>query len=71
MLVLDLSHPNELFVTMEILINAALKRITQVMSNLSTCRPKILEQIKKRSQNRLGGDHPVSMFVLEKKTAFT
>ncbi|XP_022110975.1 cytoplasmic dynein 2 light intermediate chain 1-like isoform X2 [Acanthaster planci] len=57
MLILDLSHPNELWVTMEVLLKAALKRIEKVMDKLLTASPRIHEEIMNRSRKRFG-DHP-------------
>ncbi|XP_033645784.1 cytoplasmic dynein 2 light intermediate chain 1-like [Asterias rubens] len=58
MLILDLSHPNELWITMDVLIQTTLKRIEQVISKLSVSNPKINAQIKMRSRELFGEDHP-------------
>ncbi|XP_038049783.1 cytoplasmic dynein 2 light intermediate chain 1-like [Patiria miniata] len=57
MLVLDLSHPHELWVTMEVLLKAARKRIENVMTKLLTACPDVQEEIMTRSRERFG-DHP-------------
>jgi dynein light intermediate chain 2 len=57
-LVLDLSHPNELWATMEMLIETTLQRIKEVMAKLSEVCPKIHEEIKKKPSIQFGDDHP-------------
>ncbi len=58
-LVLDLSHPYEIWNTMETLLKAALSRIEQVISKISAEDPRIYDRIKAKSWRRIGEDHPV------------
>ncbi|XP_072031867.1 cytoplasmic dynein 2 light intermediate chain 1-like [Amphiura filiformis] len=57
-LVLDLSHPYEIWNTMETLLKAALNRIEHVISKVSAEDPRIYDRIKAKSWRRIGEDHP-------------
>ncbi|XP_053239325.1 cytoplasmic dynein 2 light intermediate chain 1 isoform X2 [Podarcis raffonei] len=57
-LVLDLSKPNELWPTMESLLQATRKHVDRVITKLGQTNPKAATEIKQRIWNNLPKDHP-------------
>ncbi|KAM6406581.1 cytoplasmic dynein 2 light intermediate chain 1 [Pluvialis apricaria] len=57
-LVLDLSKPNELWTTMEKLLQVTRKHMNKILSKLEKTNPEVATEIKQRMQNNLQRDHP-------------
>lgn len=56
--VLDLSNPNDLWLTLDALLKAVRARIDKVASDLAAKDSKIAAQLKKKSWQKYGDDHP-------------
>lgn len=63
-LVIDLSQPNEIWKTIETLLNAVRQRIENVLERISNQDASIREQLKARIEKNIG-DHIVSGLWLE------
>lgn len=61
-LVLDLSKPNELWMTMENLLQATRNHVNKILAKLEKTDPEVAAEIKQKMQNNLQRDHPVSYF---------
>lgn len=61
-LVLDLSKPNELWMTMENLLQATRNHVNKILAKLEKTDPEVAAEIKQKTQNNLQRDHPVSYF---------
>lgn len=61
-LVLDLSKPNELWTTMEKLLQVTRNHVNKILAKLETANPEVAAEIKQRMRNNLQRDHPVSCF---------
>ncbi|KAH0622746.1 hypothetical protein JD844_025346 [Phrynosoma platyrhinos] len=57
-LVLDLSKPNELWPTMESLLQVTRKHVDRVITKLGQTNPKAASEIKQKMWNNLPKDHP-------------
>ncbi|XP_044284901.1 cytoplasmic dynein 2 light intermediate chain 1, partial [Varanus komodoensis] len=57
-LVLDLSKPNELWPTMNILLQATRKHVDRVITKLGQTNPRAAADIKQKKWNNLPKDHP-------------
>uniref|UniRef100_A0A8C2TCJ0 Cytoplasmic dynein 2 light intermediate chain 1 n=1 Tax=Coturnix japonica TaxID=93934 RepID=A0A8C2TCJ0_COTJA len=57
-LVLDLSKPNELWMTMENLLQATRNHVNKVLAKLEKTDPEVAAEIKQKMQNNLQRDHP-------------
>ncbi|XP_062827455.1 cytoplasmic dynein 2 light intermediate chain 1 isoform X3 [Anolis carolinensis] len=57
-LVLDLSKPNELWPTMESLLQVTRKHVDRVITKLGQTNPKAATEIKQKMWNNLPKDHP-------------
>jgi len=61
-LVLDLSKPNELWTTMEKLLQVTRNHVNKILTKLQKTNPEVATEIKQRMRNNLQRDHPVSYF---------
>lgn len=61
-LVLDLSKPNELWTTMESLLQVTRNHVNRILTKLEKTNPEVAAEIKQRMWNNLQRDHPVSYF---------
>ncbi|XP_040525074.1 cytoplasmic dynein 2 light intermediate chain 1 isoform X3 [Gallus gallus] len=57
-LVLDLSKPNELWMTMENLLQATRNHVNKILAKLEKTDPEVAAEIKQKMQNNLQRDHP-------------
>ncbi|NXX89733.1 DC2L1 protein, partial [Centropus bengalensis] len=57
-LVLDLSKPNELWTTMEKLLQVTRNHVNKILNKLEKTNPEVATEIKQRMQNNLQRDHP-------------
>ncbi|XP_042732695.1 cytoplasmic dynein 2 light intermediate chain 1 isoform X1 [Lagopus leucura] len=57
-LVLDLSKPNELWMTMENLLQATRNHVNKILAKLEKADPEAAAEIKQKMQNNLQRDHP-------------
>ncbi|XP_040553626.1 cytoplasmic dynein 2 light intermediate chain 1 isoform X4 [Gallus gallus] len=57
-LVLDLSKPNELWMTMENLLQATRNHVNKILAKLEKTDPEVAGEIKQKMQNNLQRDHP-------------
>ncbi|NXF47949.1 DC2L1 protein, partial [Oceanites oceanicus] len=57
-LVLDLSKPNELWTTMEKLLQVTRNHVKKILTKLEKTNPEVATEIKQRMQNNLQRDHP-------------
>ncbi|KAK4825137.1 hypothetical protein QYF61_024117, partial [Mycteria americana] len=57
-LVLDLSKPNELWTTMEKLLQVTRNHVNKILTKLEKTNPEVATEIKQRMQNNLQRDHP-------------
>uniref|UniRef100_U3IR72 Cytoplasmic dynein 2 light intermediate chain 1 n=1 Tax=Anas platyrhynchos platyrhynchos TaxID=8840 RepID=U3IR72_ANAPP len=57
-LVLDLSKPNELWTTMENLLQAIRHHVNKILAKLEKTNPEVATEIKQRMRNSLQKDHP-------------
>ncbi|POI36202.1 hypothetical protein CIB84_000045 [Bambusicola thoracicus] len=57
-LVLDLSKPNELWMTMENLLQATRNHVNNILAKLEKTDPEVAAEIKQKMQNNLQRDHP-------------
>ncbi|KFQ73983.1 Cytoplasmic dynein 2 light intermediate chain 1, partial [Phaethon lepturus] len=57
-LVLDLSKPNELWTTMEKLLQVTRIHVHKILTKLEQTNPEVATEIKQRMQNNLQRDHP-------------
>nr|XP_047913602.1 cytoplasmic dynein 2 light intermediate chain 1 isoform X1 [Anser cygnoides] len=57
-LVLDLSKPNELWTTMENLLQAIRDHVNKILAKLEKTNPEVATEIKQRMRNSLQKDHP-------------
>uniref|UniRef100_A0A8C5T568 Cytoplasmic dynein 2 light intermediate chain 1 n=1 Tax=Malurus cyaneus samueli TaxID=2593467 RepID=A0A8C5T568_9PASS len=58
-LVLDLSKPNELWTTMESLLQVTRNHVNKILTKLEKTNPEVAAEIKQRMWNDLKRDHPV------------
>lgn len=59
---MDLSKPNELWTTMENLLQAIRHHVNKILAKLEKTNPEVATEIKQRMRNSLQKDHPVSYF---------
>uniref|UniRef100_A0A8C7EGH4 Cytoplasmic dynein 2 light intermediate chain 1 n=1 Tax=Nothoprocta perdicaria TaxID=30464 RepID=A0A8C7EGH4_NOTPE len=57
-LVLDLSKPNELWTTMESLLQVTRSHVNKILTKLGKTNPEVAAEIKQRVWNNLQKDHP-------------
>ncbi|XP_075269005.1 cytoplasmic dynein 2 light intermediate chain 1 isoform X2 [Opisthocomus hoazin] len=57
-LVLDLSKPNELWTTMEKLLQVTRNHVNKILTKLQKTNPEVATEIKQRMRNNLQRDHP-------------
>ncbi|KFQ50071.1 Cytoplasmic dynein 2 light intermediate chain 1, partial [Nestor notabilis] len=57
-LVLDLSKPNELWTTMEKLLQVTRNHVSKILAKLEKTNPEVVTEIKQRMRNNLQRDHP-------------
>uniref|UniRef100_A0A8C9F3D3 Dynein cytoplasmic 2 light intermediate chain 1 n=1 Tax=Pavo cristatus TaxID=9049 RepID=A0A8C9F3D3_PAVCR len=57
-LVLDLSKPNELWMTMENLLQATRNHVNKILAKLGKADPEVAAEMKQKMQNNLQRDHP-------------
>ena len=57
-IVLDLSRPEELWNTLESLLNQVRSRVSKVMSNLKSVEPELVQHLVRQSWQEYGKDHP-------------
>ncbi|KFV54435.1 Cytoplasmic dynein 2 light intermediate chain 1, partial [Tyto alba] len=57
-LVLDLSRPNELWTTMEKLLQVTRNHVNKILTKLEKTNPEVATEIKQRIQKSLQRDHP-------------
>ncbi|XP_044867666.1 cytoplasmic dynein 2 light intermediate chain 1 isoform X4 [Mauremys mutica] len=57
-LVLDLSKPNELWPTMDSLLQATRNHVDKIITKLGKTNPKVATEIKQRTWNNMPKDHP-------------
>ncbi|KFQ26159.1 Cytoplasmic dynein 2 light intermediate chain 1, partial [Merops nubicus] len=57
-LVLDLSKPNELWTTMDQLLQATRSHVNKILAKLEKTTPEVAAEIKERMRNNLPRDHP-------------
>nr|XP_025979064.1 cytoplasmic dynein 2 light intermediate chain 1 [Dromaius novaehollandiae] len=57
-LVLDLSKPNELWTTMESLLQVTRNHVNKILTKLGKTNPEVATEIKQRMWNNLQKDHP-------------
>ncbi|KFR06204.1 Cytoplasmic dynein 2 light intermediate chain 1, partial [Nipponia nippon] len=57
-LVLDLSKPNELWTTMEKLLQVTRNHVNKILTKLEKTNPEVATEIKQRMRNYLQRDHP-------------
>ncbi|XP_031552377.1 cytoplasmic dynein 2 light intermediate chain 1-like [Actinia tenebrosa] len=57
-IVLDLSLPNELWVTMETLLSQVKSRVNKVLEELARKNPGVVNEMKKNAWKKFGDDHP-------------
>ncbi|XP_074898921.1 cytoplasmic dynein 2 light intermediate chain 1 isoform X3 [Buteo buteo] len=57
-LVLDLSKPNELWTTMEKLLQVTRNHVNKILTKLEKTNPEVATEIKQRMWNNLQRDHP-------------
>ncbi|XP_051471576.1 cytoplasmic dynein 2 light intermediate chain 1 isoform X2 [Apus apus] len=57
-LVLDLSKPNELWTTMEKLLQVTRNHVNKILTKLEKTNPKVATEMKHRMRNNLQKDHP-------------
>ena len=57
----DLSTPNDLWVTMEALLGYLTNRVEQCLTEAARRDSQLWEKVKAKTKKRLGGDHPVRM----------
>uniref|UniRef100_A0A8D2QUE1 Cytoplasmic dynein 2 light intermediate chain 1 n=1 Tax=Zosterops lateralis melanops TaxID=1220523 RepID=A0A8D2QUE1_ZOSLA len=57
-LVLDLSKPNELWTTMESLLQVTRSHVNKILTKLEKTNPEVAAEIKQRMWNHLQRDHP-------------
>uniref|UniRef100_A0A8C0EM33 Cytoplasmic dynein 2 light intermediate chain 1 n=1 Tax=Bubo bubo TaxID=30461 RepID=A0A8C0EM33_BUBBB len=57
-LVLDLSKPNELWTTMEKLLQVTRNHVNKILTKLEKTNPEVATEIKQRMRNNLQRDHP-------------
>ncbi|NXQ09387.1 DC2L1 protein, partial [Vidua macroura] len=62
-LVLDLSKPNELWTTMENLLQVTRNHVNKILTKLKKTNPEVAAEIKQRTWNNLQRDHPDSALV--------
>ncbi|NXA81934.1 DC2L1 protein, partial [Thryothorus ludovicianus] len=62
-LVLDLSKPNELWTTMESLLQVTRNHVNKILTKLEKTNPEVAAEIKQRMWNDLQRDHPDSALV--------
>ncbi|XP_064270489.1 cytoplasmic dynein 2 light intermediate chain 1 isoform X4 [Passer domesticus] len=62
-LVLDLSKPNELWTTMESLLQVTRSHVNKILTKLEKTNPEVAAEIKQRMWNNLQRDHPDSALV--------
>nr|XP_021382121.1 cytoplasmic dynein 2 light intermediate chain 1 isoform X2 [Lonchura striata domestica] len=62
-LVLDLSKPNELWTTMENLLQVTRNQVNKILTKLEKTNPEVADEIKQRMWNDLQRDHPDSALV--------
>ncbi|NXR95833.1 DC2L1 protein, partial [Hypocryptadius cinnamomeus] len=62
-LVLDLSKPNELWTTMESLLQVTRNHVNKILTKLEKTNPEVAAEIKQRMWNNLQRDHPDSALV--------
>ncbi|XP_068041967.1 cytoplasmic dynein 2 light intermediate chain 1 isoform X2 [Anomalospiza imberbis] len=62
-LVLDLSKPNELWTTMENLLQVTRNHVNKILTKLEKTNPEVAAEIKQRMWNNLQRDHPDSALV--------
>ena len=60
-LMVDLSTPNDLWVTMEALLGYLTNRVEQCLTEAARRDSQLWEKVKAKTKERLGGDHPVRM----------
>ncbi|EDO46938.1 predicted protein [Nematostella vectensis] len=60
---LDLSLPNELWHTMETLLNQVKKRVHKVMDELAAKNPSAVQKLRNDAWEKFGTDHPDKSFV--------
>ena len=58
-LMVDLSTPNDLWVTMEALLGYLTNRVEQCLTEAARRDSQLWEKVKAKTKERLGGDHPV------------
>uniref|UniRef100_A0A8D0GGE6 Cytoplasmic dynein 2 light intermediate chain 1 n=1 Tax=Sphenodon punctatus TaxID=8508 RepID=A0A8D0GGE6_SPHPU len=61
-LVLDLSKPNELWLTMENLLRVTRSHVDKLVTKLGKTNPKAATEIKQRQRSNMQKDHPVRFF---------
>jgi dynein light intermediate chain 2 len=57
-LVLDLSKPDQLWNTLDVFIRRLRSSVSQVLADLQSTKPDLVEQLRKRAWHRFGSDHP-------------
>ncbi|NWS65383.1 DC2L1 protein, partial [Crotophaga sulcirostris] len=57
-LVLDLSKPNEIWTTMEKLLQVTRNHVNKILTKLEKTNPEVATEIKQRMRNNLQRDHP-------------
>ncbi|KAJ7422083.1 pleckstrin like proteiny, MyTH4 and FERM domain containing H2 [Willisornis vidua] len=57
-LVLDLSKPNELWTTMETLLQVTRNHVNKILTKLEKTNPEVAAELKQRMRNNLQRDHP-------------
>ncbi|KAL5486978.1 hypothetical protein EMCRGX_G019526 [Ephydatia muelleri] len=57
-LVLDLSKPEELWITLEVALKQVTQCVNQVVSELKSSHPQLAQKLKQRRWKKFGEDHP-------------
>ncbi|NWS45102.1 DC2L1 protein, partial [Probosciger aterrimus] len=63
-LVLDLSTPNELWTTMEKLLQVTRNHVNKILAKLEKTNPEVATEIKQRMWNSLQRDHPLKVLTV-------
>ncbi|NXD71722.1 DC2L1 protein, partial [Eolophus roseicapillus] len=63
-LVLDLSKPNELWTTMEKLLQVTRNHVNKILAKLEKTNPEVATEIKQRMWNNLQRDHPLKVLTV-------
>lgn len=59
-LTVDLSAPNDIWVTMEVLLSYLTNRVEICLTEAARRDSQLWDKVKANTRERLGGDHPVS-----------